>query len=42
MGPHRCDGKDHDSAVEVALLVLFVVLAALAWASLSGVFALAG
>ena len=42
MGSERCDGKDRDSAVEIALVALFVVLAALAWASLSAAFALAG
>ena len=42
MGGERCDGKDPDAAVEIALVVLFVVLAALAWAWLGCLVPLGG
>ncbi len=42
MGMEPCCDKDRDVAIEVALVVLFVVLAALAWAALGGVFTVAG
>ena len=39
MGMEPCCGKDRDVAVEVALVVLFVVLAVLAWSSVGGLLA---